>query len=121
MNNNFTIDKIKNSIEKGGNVFKKKSQNLLEISKMSVKINSLENNMNEYYKRIGKKVYKNFKDGEKIDKNYIKYCKKIEKLKSEIYSLREEVLKNKDRKLCKVCNEEIEKDSEFCSYCGSKQ
>lgn len=32
-----------------------------------------------------------------------------------------ETVKTTDKKFCKNCKKEIEKDSIFCKYCGSKQ
>lgn len=57
------FSKIKDNIQKEGFNLKEKSENVYEASKITFKIKSLQEEIDYYYKRIGRKVYKNITRG----------------------------------------------------------
>ena len=90
---------------------KKTSETTTKIAreaKLKMKITENKGKIKDMYQEIGRKVYENHVREENIE------LKETEEARKEIL-----VLNNK--KLCKKCFAEIEKDAMFCSKCGEKQ
>ncbi|MCS4474802.1 hypothetical protein JQ032_00825 [Clostridium botulinum] len=83
------FSKIKDDIQKEGFNLKEKSENIYEASKITFRIKSLEEEIDYYYKRIGRKVYKKYNKGKDLEEDYKKHCKSIEKIKKEVKELEE--------------------------------
>ncbi|WP_434282748.1 hypothetical protein [Clostridium botulinum] len=115
------FSKIKDDIQKEGFNLKEKSENIYEASKITFRIKSLEEEIDYYYKRIGRKVYKKYNKGKDVEEDYKKHCKSIEKIKKEVKELEEKKLKYSDKRLCKHCGKEIYLYSDFCNHCGKEQ
>ena len=92
-------------------------------AKLKMKITENKGKIKELYEKIGKKVYESHIREEDINKNeYIKEsCLKIDELSKETEEARKEILILNNKKICKKCFAEIEKDAMFCSKCGEKQ
>ena len=92
-------------------------------AKLKMKITENKSKINDLYKEIGRKVYEGHVREENIDiREFIKEdCSKIDELSKEIEDARKEILVLNNKKMCKKCFAEIEKDSMFCSKCGEKQ
>lgn len=92
-------------------------------AKLKMKITENKGKIKDLYLEIGKKVYENHIREEKIDiKEFVlDDCSKIDTLSKEIEDARKEILVLNNKKMCKKCFAEIEKDSMFCSKCGEKQ
>lgn len=113
--------KIGKYLEEGVSNVAVKSGNLIEISKLNIAISSEEKMIDEIYMKIGKKIYKNYQEGKISDKWLIDKCKEIHEIEKDIASIKKKILKVKDRKVCKSCGAEMDKDSEFCPKCGKVQ
>ena len=92
-------------------------------AKLKMKINENKGIIKDLYETIGRKVYENHVREENIDiKEFIKDdCLKIDKLSNEIEEARKEILVLNNKKMCKKCFAEIEKNAMFCPKCGEKQ
>ena len=92
-------------------------------AKLKMKITENKGKIKDMYQEIGRKVYENHVREENIELNeYIKSdCEEIDKLSKETEEARKEILVLNNKKLCKKCFAEIEKDAMFCSKCGEKQ
>lgn len=92
-------------------------------AKLKMKINENKGIIKDLYETIGKKVYENHVREENIDiREFIKDdCLKIDKLSNEIEKARKEILELSNKKMCKKCFAEIEKNAMFCPKCGEKQ
>ena len=105
---------------------KKTSETTTKIAreaKLKMKITENKGKIKDMYQEIGRKVYENHVREENIELNeYIKSdCEEIDKLSKETEEARKEILVLNNKKLCKKCFAEIEKDAMFCSKCGEKQ
>ena len=99
---------------------KEKTVKISEELKLKNKINENKDKIEEIYLQIGKCVYNEFKTGEKCEKLAEK-CEEITAIKEENNRLEDKILGIKNIKKCINCKNEITKDSEFCSKCGTKQ
>ena len=88
-----------------------------------MKVTENKGKIKDLYEEIGRKVYENHVREENIDiKDLINDdCSKIDMLSKEIEDSRKEILILNNKKMCKKCFAEIEKDAMFCSKCGEKQ
>lgn len=99
----------------------KKSESFMEISKLSLKLTSEEDNITATYEKIGEVIYKKYKSGEKFSSDIEENCKTISKSNEIIDDLKEKINKLKDIKVCPNCKAKIRKDASYCPNCGTKQ
>ncbi len=92
-------------------------------AKLKMKITENKGKIKNIYEEIGRKIYENHVREENIDVNKFvnNDCLKIDELSKEIEDSRKEILVLNNKKMCKKCFAEIEKDSMFCPKCGEKQ
>lgn len=112
---------VGNSAANAAGAVAKKSENFMEISKLSLKLTSEEDNITSVYGKIGEIIYKKYKSGEKFSSDIEEKCKSISKSNGIIDDLKEKINKLKDIKVCPNCKAEIKKDVSYCPNCGTKQ
>ncbi len=115
------FNKLGKKIEDATQTAAKKSNELVETTKINVEIKSEEDKIGKLYLEIGKKVYENCSIDDEIFKGFKEICDQIENSKTKIEKLKERALKMKNIKLCSNCNEELSKDNKYCDQCGMKQ
>lgn len=100
-----------------------KTGKMAKETKMKLKMGELKSQINDIYKEIGKRVYENHlrEDDENSQKEIEEKCIKIDVLSDEIESLLKQCLELRDKKQCRECHAEMEKDAKFCHNCGAKQ
>lgn len=92
-------------------------------AKLSMKVTDNKGKIKELYEKIGKEVYENHlrEDETSIKELISEKCSAIDTLSKEIEDAKKEILILNNKKLCKKCYAEIEKDAIFCPKCGEKQ
>ena len=100
-----------------------KTNKIAKETKIKFKMNELKSQIEDLYVEIGKKVYEKRIREEKIEikDDLEELCTKIDVLSDQIEVMRKECLDLKDKKQCKECYGEIDKDDKFCKNCGAKQ
>jgi rubrerythrin len=99
----------------------KKSGDLVEITKLNMNITNEEGKIQTIYKDIGKKVYDNYCNNEKVDELFVDDCTKIKEHENTILDLKNKIMEIKSIKICTNCGAEIDKSVVFCPKCGAKQ
>lgn len=116
------FDKIGKKASEAYKVTADKTGKIAKETKMKLKITELKSQVNDIYEEIGKIVYeKHILKEKSIEKEIEEKCTKIDVLSDEIDSLLKQCLDLKDKKQCKKCYTEIEKEMKFCPNCGEKQ
>ena len=117
------FDKLGKKASEAAKITADKTGKLAKETKLKFKMGELRTQINNIYGEIGKKVYEKHVREEDIciKKDLEEQCTKIDVLSDEIDSLLKECLELKDKKQCKNCYKEIEKDVRFCPNCGEKQ
>lgn len=92
-------------------------------AKLKIEIAENRERIKEFFEELGRKVYENHirEEDISIDMLIEEDCSKIDTLSKEIEVARKEILALNNKKMCKKCFAEIEKESVFCSQCGAKQ
>lgn len=116
-----SLSKIGKYLEEGVSSVAYKSENLVEISKLNLTLSSQEKHIDEIYLKIGKKIYKDYKENKITDKGILEKCEEIEVINKDIEGIKKKILKYKDKKQCKKCGTEMEKEAGFCPKCGREQ
>ncbi len=116
-----SLSKIGKYIEDGVSNVAYKSENLIEVSKLNMAISSEEKMVEDIYKKIGEKVYKDYKEKKISDKSLLNKCEEIEAIEKDINVLKKKLLRLKDKKSCKKCGAEMDRGSTFCPKCGREQ
>ena len=98
-----------------------KSGKIIEEAKSKLSILDMEKEIGKIYEQIGISIYQRYEEGEELDKDLTKECKKIDKLNKEIADLNTKILFNKGLRVCEKCDETVPKDALFCPSCGEKQ
>lgn len=117
------FDKLGKKASQAAKVTADKTGKIAKETKIKFKIGELKTQINDVYEEIGKKVYEKHVREEDIciKKDLEEQCTKIDVLSDEIESLLKECLALKDKKQCKNCYKEIEKEDNYCPNCGEKQ
>ncbi len=98
----------------------KKSESLVEITKLNLAIGNEEDKIKKAFLEIGSELYKNFQNGESYGDYFDTKCTEIKEMEENIAKLRERVLSLKGTKTCTGCNEVIDEDVKYCPNCGVK-
>ena len=108
-----------------------KTGKIAKETKMKLRIGELKNQVNGLYQKIGKEIYEKHVLKEKYEKHVLKekyeneevveeLCTQIDVLSDEIDDLSDQCLKLRDKKQCKKCFKEVNKEDNFCPNCGEK-
>ena len=120
------FDKLGKKATEAYKITADKTGKLAKETKLRLKINELRRNIEDAYEEIGKKVYESHLREEDFAKEEIKQeieglCVKIDVLSDEIEDLLEQCLELRDKKQCKNCFVEMDKEYKYCPNCGVKQ
>ena len=86
-----TASTVAQSAKEGSAALAKKSSELIEISKLTISINSEEAKIKELYSEIGKKVFEKHASGHYIDPELVENCNEITALYSKIKELNDKI------------------------------
>ena len=117
------LDKLGKKASEAYKVTADKTGKIAKETKLKFKMGELKTQINGIYEEIGQKVYEKHVREEEISikKDLEEQCTKIDVLSDEIESLLKQCLELKDKRQCRKCYQEIEKDDKFCPNCGEKQ
>ena len=117
------FDKLGKKASEAYKVTADKTGKIAKETKLKFKIGELKTQITSIYEEIGEKVYEKHVREEEISikKDLEEQCTRIDVLSDEIESLLQQCLELKDKRQCKECYKEIEKDDKFCPNCGAKQ
>ena len=120
------FDKLGKKATEAYKITADKTGKIAKETKLKLKMSQLRTQINDLYEEIGKKVYEEHIREEKDEKEDINQeleglCTKIDVLSDEIEDLLQQCLELRDRKQCKNCYVEMDKECKYCPNCGTKQ
>jgi ribosomal protein L40E len=98
----------------------KKSNEIVETTKLNSNINSEEDKIQKLYIQLGKAVYERFTQTGTVEDYAQEACLAINTHRENIAALREKIAEIKGIKACVNCGAEMERNQVFCSKCGTK-
>jgi len=114
------FESIKSTISNTAKSAAKKSNELVEITKLKMSISNLEMDITRLMGDIGESVYDAYKNGEGTAEDLPDICEQIDIKYADIEESREKLRKLKNVKLCPTCKNEVDPEAVFCSKCGQK-
>ena len=120
------FDKLGKKASEAYKITADKTGKIAKETKLKLKISQLRTQVSDVYEEIGKKVYEKHirEDGEAkedIEEKLEELCTKIDVLSDEIEDLLQQCLELRDKKQCKNCYVEMDKEYRYCPNCGAKQ
>lgn len=114
------FSEIKNKVTHTAKKALKKSNEMVEVTKLNVSVADKTAQKNKALQEIGKIIYDSYKTGNAIDEEIEEKCKEIDEIEDDIKQLKDKIKKTKNVKVCDYCNEENTANSVYCSKCGTK-
>lgn len=109
-----------NAVNVANNVAKKSGE-LVEVSKLNIKISAQEDRIKEVYSVIGKLVYDKYLTGDTFNDEIMEKCREISQCNEAIEDIRHKINELKSTKVCPSCGTKMKQDSLFCPKCGTRQ
>lgn len=98
----------------------KKSEELVEVTKLNISIGNEEDKIKKMLIEIGSEIYGKYAEGEHFEQFIDEKCAQIKQVETNISELRSKIMKIKGQKTCPGCGKDIEDEVKFCPSCGSK-
>lgn len=114
------IDTIKNKIYETAKTAAKKSNEVVEATKIRLALSDAEAKVAQLMKEMGEMLYDEYKNEAELEDAYLVKCSEIDEVFESIGDLKEKLSEVRDMKICPNCKKESEKDDVFCSKCGHK-
>lgn len=114
------FDNLKERITKTTKVAIRKSNDLVEVTKLKMAVSDLETEINGMMRHIGEVLYEAYKTGNESYGALEEECELIDAKYAQIADLTERMANIKNAKTCPNCKKEMEKTAQFCSACGEK-
>ena len=117
MDFNDIVDKAKQGFE----VVYKKTEDVVNVSKLKLDKASLESKLSKSYEMLGQICYQSAINGEDFGSEEVKaLVDDITNNISEIEELEVKIQGFKNKKMCPNCHSSIEANSVFCNKCGKE-
>ena len=114
------VSKIAKSVGDTAKNAAKKSEDVVEKTKLNMAISSEEDKINEYYNKLGQVVFEKIEKGEIEDSDLSVICSNIVNSKNIIENTKLRILELKNIKVCPKCGNKVKLDITFCPKCGTK-
>lgn len=114
------LDDLKLSAKNVVDFAEKKTDSVVEISKLKYQQMTLGNELEELMSHLGNAVYSMIKanyDNKDLVNSLIA---EIDEVKESLKEVNEKIAAKKDQILCPACGAKNEKDSSYCCKCGNK-
>ena len=120
------FDKLGKKATEAYKITADKTGKIAKETKLKLRMSQLRTKVSDLYEEIGKKVYEEHLREDEDAKRDIKQeleelSIKIDVLSDEIEDLLRQCLELRDKKQCKVCYVEMDKEYKYCPNCGAKQ
>ena len=97
-----------------------KASQLVDVSKLNIRMAELKNDMKNEYVNLGKAVYKARKENMEDDVTVNYEVAQIDNLNLQIEELKKQIATMKNKILCKTCGQPNETGARYCSKCGGE-
>ena len=114
------LDDLINSAKNLVDIAGKKTDNVVEVSKLKYQCVQMSAELKSLYEKLGTAVYtmvkSDFSNKELMDS----LIEEIDSLKERIDQVNQEIAKRKNIRVCPACGSRNEKDACYCNKCGNK-
>lgn len=103
----------------GANAIVKKSNSLLELSKLNSCISDETDKIYELYMKIGQGIYDSYKENTCVNTTITDLCSTIKDTEAAISVMKQRILDLKNIVMCPKCNIKLKNNISFCPFCGT--
>jgi RNA polymerase subunit RPABC4/transcription elongation factor Spt4 len=115
------FDNLGKKIGETAQAAQKKTNEMVEISKLNKAISTEEDKIQKMYNELGKRIYQTFSSGEEVNPEIAEGCEQIKIYEENIKDLKKKIQEIKNVRTCSNCGAELEANIVFCPKCGTKQ
>lgn len=115
------FDNLGKKVGEAAQAAAKKSNELVEVTKLNMAVNSEEDKANKLYGEMGRKIYENYKQGMQTSPDFSSEFEQLNVCEQNIKDIRKKIMDLKNVKLCQKCGAELAETAMFCPKCGAKQ
>lgn len=116
----MNIDDLFEQAKSMVNVAAKKTNEVVEISKLKLDCLKINSEIKGMYEKLGRTAYNMHHDSYKNDHLLKSLCEEIDELLSKLNDLTEKIADKQNVVICPVCRAKNLQDSFYCSKCGAK-
>lgn len=111
---------LKGTVRKTTEVVYEKSSQLVELTKLKIKLSQVEGEVDKLFGLLGTKIYDEYKKGAEFPEEIASLCVALDSKYKELETLISQSDEIKEVQECPACKEKNPADSKFCSKCGEK-
>jgi rRNA maturation endonuclease Nob1 len=115
------VNNIGKKVTETAKALTKKSEDIVEITKLNLTIGNEEEKMKRLLFEIGSELYRSYTNGNvQGEELYDRKFSEIAEIENNIKALKEKILLLKGNKTCNNCSSVIGLEVNYCPNCGSK-
>ena len=114
------LDTLKDKISQTTRVVAKKSNELVELTKLRAQAADQEREIDGILRKIGQALYDAYKTGGESYDSIEEFCEELDAAYAQLSELQGKIGELKNVKKCPACQKEMDKDAVFCSVCGGR-
>lgn len=110
------FNELQGKLTQASKVVAHKTKEVADVTKLKVQISSEERKIDELYRAIGKRFFRENPDSEE-------FAEEINAIKASLHiiaSCKDEIVKRKGVVVCPECGAENPSNASFCNVCGAK-
>lgn len=112
------LDVLKEKINHTTRVVAKKSNELVEITKLRAEASDVEGEIDKTLRCIGQALYEAYKTGDDGYASIEEACKELDVAYARVADIQAKIAELRHVKKCPACGKDMERDAAFCSVCG---
>lgn len=110
---------LRQTISETAEAVGKKTEDLVEIQKLRVRIRTAQRDAELEYKKLGHLIFERFVEGEAMDVQLTEVCEQILKIQEKITDCQDQLAKKKGQSVCPSCGKGNPAGASFCMFCGT--
>ncbi len=114
------FDTLKEKLNHTTRVVTKKSNELVEITKLRASAAEVEREIDRMFREMGQTLYTAYKTGDESYAGAEESFEALDEAHARLAELQEKIAALRKVKKCPVCQKDMERDAAFCSVCGAK-
>lgn len=114
------LNDIGKRITKTAKTVTRKSEDIVEITKLNLTIGNEEDKIKRILYEIGSELYRGYTNGKTDGDLYDNKCNEVKQIEENIKVLKERILLLKGNKACTACNSVVGLEVNYCPNCGEK-
>ncbi len=114
------FEDLRGTITNAAENVSKRTESFIETQKVRAQINSANRSVEKSYKDLGEMIYQRYASGEGVDAETAVICEDIARTYALIAEKKEELAGKHGKKICPVCEAEVDTEAAYCMKCGSK-